>query len=206
MKKLNEYFDKIYCINLDRRPDRKQKCNEQFERIELDVEFFSAIDKEKILENRSNITTGQLACLSSHYNIIRKAEKYGHNKILILEDDVVFSDNLQEIFKNSIKDVPSDWMMLYFGGNHLNGTIKITNNVYRMVSSLTTHAYAVKSDLYQTIISKLEDAVSPVDIYYAHIHRICPSYVMQDGDKQLIWQDVGYSDIDESECDYTWLR
>jgi hypothetical protein len=29
---------------------------------------------------------------------------------------------------------------------------------------------------------------------------------MQDGEKSLAWQDIGYSDIDDSECDYTWLK
>lgn len=205
MSNLNEYFDKIFCINLDRRPDRKAKCIEQFNNLNMEVEFFSAIDKEKI-ENNTRITTGQLACLSSHYNVIRKAKKHGYNRILVLEDDVVISDNFIPLFFENIKDVPEDCRMLYFGGNHLNGKVKITDNVYKMVSSLTTHAYSIKSDFYDIILARLEQVMFPIDVYYAHLHREHPSYVIQDGEKQLIWQDVGYSDIDESECDYTWLR
>jgi GR25 family glycosyltransferase involved in LPS biosynthesis len=205
MNPLNEYFDKIYCINLLRREDRKKKCIEQFDKIGLDVEFFPAIDKLTI-KNSSRITDGQLACLSSHYNIIKKAKHNDFSKILIFEDDVILSDKLMDIFQKNIDTVPKDWKMLYFGGNHLNGLEKITNNVYKMISSLTTHAYAVRSELYDEILNRLQYCEYPVDVYYAHIHREHPSYLVRDGEKQLIWQDMGYSDIDEAECNYTWLK
>jgi GR25 family glycosyltransferase involved in LPS biosynthesis len=205
MTTVNEYFDKVYCLNLDRRPDRKAKCVEIFDKLGIEVEFFSAIDKEKI-ENTSRITTGQLACLSSHYNIIRKAKKYNQKRILIFEDDVIFSDKFNEVFSENIENVPDDWKMLYFGGNHLNGKTPIADNVLMMMGSLTTHAYAVNDGMYDIILDKLQHCMWPVDIYYAHIHRDYPSYVIQDGDSQLVWQDDGYSDIDESECSYTWLK
>lgn len=206
MNILNEYFDNIYCINLDRRPDRWEKCEEQFNKLDLSVERFSAIDKEKIGRVSCPINMGQLACLSSHYNVIKKARKENFSKILVLEDDVIFSDKLLEIFSNSKEEIPDDWEMLYFGGNHLNGLVRITDNIYKMNSSLTTHAYGVKDSLYDEILNRIQYAMFPVDVYYAHIHLEHPSYLIKDKDGQLIWQDVGYSDIDESECDYTWLK
>ena len=45
----------------------------------------------------------------------------------------------------------------------------------------------------------------PIDVYYANMHINHPSYLMKNGDKQLIWQETGYSDIDECDCNYTWL-
>ena len=91
MKKLNEYFDKIYCINLDRRPDRWEKCSNLFERDGIIVDRFSAIDKNNI-KNESKIANGPLACLSSHWNILNKALKEGYEKILIFEDDISFDE------------------------------------------------------------------------------------------------------------------
>lgn len=205
MNILNEYFDKVYCINLIRRPDRRQKCEEQFNRINLDVEFFSAIDKVNITNN-SNITDGQLACLSSHYNVIKRAKKKNYSKILVLEDDVVFSNNLLDTFDKNKDVIPSDCRMLYFGGNHLNGLVKITEDIYKMNCSLTTHAYGVDQTLYDEILNRIQYAIYPIDVYYAHLHLEYPSYLIKDGNNQLIWQDEGYSDIDEAECDYTWLR
>jgi glycosyl transferase family 25 len=205
MNAINEYFDKIFCINLDRRPDRKKKASDQFEKLELNVEFFSAIDKLQI-QNPSRIPDGPFACACSHYNVIQKAKKNNYKNILIFEDDVILADNFLDIFDQNISSIPKDCKMLYFGGNHLNGKVKITDNIYRMVSSLTTHAYSINSDMYDIILQKLEYVYHPVDVSYAHLHLHYPAYVMQDGEKSLAWQDIGYSDIDDSECDYTWLK
>lgn len=205
MKKLNEYFDKIYCINLDRRPDRWKKCSDLFQRDGIIVNKFSAIDKNNI-KNESNITDGQLACLSSHWNILNKALKEGYKKILIFEDDVSFDEGLNSFFENNLVDVPDDWKFLYFGGNHLNGLIHVENNVFRMNSSLTTHAYAIKCDIIPQILHLIAEANAPIDVYYAAFHRVFPSYVLKNGEKSVVWQDDDYSDVDDSKCDYTWLK
>lgn len=204
MNILNEYFDKIYCLNLDRRPDRWEKCKALFDKVQIKVDRFSAIDKLNITTNKSKITNGQLACLSSHYNIIKNAKQSGHSKILILEDDVVFSDDINNIFKESIVDVPEDWNMLYLGGNHLHGLHHVKNNVYKTIYSLTTHAYGIKESFYDIILSKLEPANSPIDVYYASMHCQYPSYLIKNGNSQLAWQDSGYSDIEECECNYDY--
>ena len=44
MKTLNDFFEKIYCINLNRRMDRYKECVEEFKKINANVERFSAID------------------------------------------------------------------------------------------------------------------------------------------------------------------
>ncbi len=204
MNILNEYFDKIYCINLDRRPDRWEKCKTLFDSVQLEVDRFSAIDKNNIVNNASKITNGQLACLSSHYNIIKNAKRSGHSKILIFEDDVVFSDDIDNIFKESIVDVPEDWNMLYLGGNHLHGLYHVKNNVYKTIYSLTTHAYGIKESFYDTILSTLEPANLPIDVYYASMHCQYPSYLIKNKGSQLAWQDAGYSDIDEAQCNYDY--
>ena len=205
MKKLNEYFDKIYCINLDRRPDRWEKISQLFNRDGINVERFSAIDKEKI-ENRSPITTGQLACLSSHWNILNKAHKAGYSKILIFEDDAEFENGLNTFFTQNVVDIPEDWQFLYLGGNHLNGLQHIHNNVYKMISSLAAHAYAIKCNIIPEILPHIAQSIAPVDVYYAAFHKVYPSYVLKDNSKSLVWQSKGYSNIDDSECDYTFLK
>lgn len=203
MSTLNNYFDKIYCINLDRRSDRWEKCEALFDKVKIQVERFSAIDKNSIVNN-SKITNGQLACLYSHYNVVQTAKNFGYSKILILEDDVVFEENIDEIFKQSIDDIPEDWNMLYFGGNHLHGLNHVKNNVYKTIYSLATHAYGIKNSFYDTILSKLKLAELPVDVYYASMHQQYPSYLIKNGNSQLAWQDSGYSDIEECVCNYDY--
>ena len=204
MKTLNDYFEKIYCLNLDRRTDRWEKCQENFKKLHLNVERVSAIDKHTLTSNTS-ISEGQLACSKSHLSMIQKAKDDQLSPILILEDDVILSDNINEVFEKNVNNIPRDWGMLYFGGNHLNGTVHVVEDIHRMRSSLTTHAYSLNARLYDGILSGV-GRNWPIDVYYASIHRQVPCYVMQEGAKQLAWQDDGYSDIDEAECHYTWLK
>jgi len=205
MGRLNEYFDKIYCINLDRRPDRWKHCADLFAREGLNVQRFTAIDKNDISGNGA-ITSGQLACMSSHRAIMIDAINNKYDKILILEDDVVFENGLDKFFADNVDNVPNDWKFLYLGGNHLNGLSKINDNIYRMVSSLATHAYGLRTEIIPTILEFIREPQYPIDIYYAQLHRLLPSYVIKNGDKSITWQKEDYSDIDESECDYTWLK
>jgi GR25 family glycosyltransferase involved in LPS biosynthesis len=205
MGKLNEYFDKIYCINLDRRPDRWENISKLFEKEGIIVDRFSAIDKKNIKHDKP-ISDGQVACLLSHYNILSHSLNEGYKKILIFEDDAVFDEGLVDFFDANIDKVPEDWGFLYLGGNHLNGLVDVEENVYKMRSSLATHAYAVKIETIPHILENIKDVGAPIDIYYAALHRILPSYVMKNGDKSLVWQKDDYSDVDDAECDYTWLK
>ncbi|RXG53863.1 Glycosyltransferase 25 family member [Armadillidium vulgare] len=81
---LNPYnLDKIYCINLRRRPDRREKMEKNFELLNLNVTFVDAVDWKdfnetflksldvRVLKNydRGDITYGYIANLISHYFI-----------------------------------------------------------------------------------------------------------------------------------------
>ena len=73
---MNEYFDKAYCINLDKRVDRWILTKEQFNKHNIIVERFSAV-----VGNPNNIKThihsGAVGCLLSHLNIINKYQTIG---------------------------------------------------------------------------------------------------------------------------------
>ena len=60
--KLSEFVDKIYCINLKNRKNKKKFIQKQAETLDLDIEFFNAI------RNKKNPAAG---CLQSHLNIIK---------------------------------------------------------------------------------------------------------------------------------------
>jgi GR25 family glycosyltransferase involved in LPS biosynthesis len=205
MKNLNEYFDKIYCINLDRREDRWRKCSTLFEKNNIIVDRFSAIDKQDI-KNESILNSGQLACLLSHLDILNIALEKGYEKILVFEDDVVFDEDINNFFKNNIQDVPDDWKFLYFGGAHLNGLNLFKNNVFKTTGTLTTHAYAIKCDIIAKIIPSISQTEFPVDVYYANVHNEFPSYVFRNDNKTIAWQDDDYSDIDDKKCSYYWIK
>jgi glycosyl transferase family 25 len=207
MKSLNNFFDKIFCINLDRRPDRWDACSELFKKENMIVEKFSAVDGT-LLEHNTPLSNGQVGCYLSHYNLLLHCLEKKYNQVLIFEDDVAFDEGLSQFFFDNIDKVPEDWKFLYLGGNHLAQSTKLDENVHKMNYTLATHAYAVKLDIIPTILATLESdkMQHPVDVYYANLHRHIPSYVIKRGDSALIWQGDSYSDVAEAHASYDWLK
>jgi GR25 family glycosyltransferase involved in LPS biosynthesis len=75
-----DFFDKIICINLSSRSDKKHYVETIFKKINIqNVEFYKAKPHPK---------GGRYGCFDSHLNVIASAYKAGCSNILIFEDDV----------------------------------------------------------------------------------------------------------------------
>jgi GR25 family glycosyltransferase involved in LPS biosynthesis len=46
--KVNDFFDKVIVINLDRRTDRMEKLVPQLEKLDIQYKRFSAVDAKKL--------------------------------------------------------------------------------------------------------------------------------------------------------------
>lgn len=135
-----DIINKIYVINLTRRPDKKDKVITQFEKHELNennqLTIVNAIDgstKEERMNyngycNGYRIKNGQTPKLKSEeYAYIRTISQImntaiydEHNKIIIADDDVIlcnnFRDIVEEIF-NLIQIMDIKYKLLYFGAS-----------------------------------------------------------------------------------------
>lgn len=215
--KINDFFDKIYCINIDRRIDRWESCIKEFEKHDLVVERFSAVDG-----NTNNYSLGypydnELAGAISHLNVIKKAKELKLNKVLILEDDVVFIDNLEELFSFFVEQLPENWDGINFGGNHIGGLIDISVNLGKMRRSYALHAYGINSKSYEKIIEYLEYRINNVitngknviktsvaaDYFMADLHGILNFYCFV---PHIAWQKEDFSDIQKAKVNYDFLR
>ena len=65
------YFDKIFCINLDERTDRWEKCLNKFSLLGIEdkVERLSAVNLSHLTERDPKIR-GRAGCVLSHAKII----------------------------------------------------------------------------------------------------------------------------------------
>jgi GR25 family glycosyltransferase involved in LPS biosynthesis len=197
----NYYFDKIYCINLERRTDRWDKCLKQFRLHNLTVDRFNAIDGRTLIEpNCIFETVGQYACLLSHLEVIKKAKELNLSSVLIMEDDVKFCDNFDAMLTESMAKVPSDWDMIFFGSNHIIMPEKINSNIFKLVRSYSAHCYAINAKMFDLLIGNLSKEMEPLDVTYANLQPHINAYVIN---PHLTWQDPGYSDICEQYVDYT---
>jgi len=79
-----------FYINLTSRPDRKQHVEKQLNTIGIKAERFDAIQ----LQN------GAIGCSMSHLKCLEKAKENGLPYVLIVEDDITFTNT--ELFINQM--------------------------------------------------------------------------------------------------------
>jgi GR25 family glycosyltransferase involved in LPS biosynthesis len=203
MNILNKYFDKIYYINLEKRKDRNQECVNELQKNNIIAKRFTAIDGKLIVNANWNYSLGALGCLQSHLEIIKEAKNNKYNSILILEDDVVFKDNLENNFKQYYAQLNKEWDILYLSGNYnkhiQNSFEKITDNIIKCNLTYTTHCYAIKNTIYDILIDILNKATKPIDVEYAKIQKNLNCYAFYPG---ISTQREGYSDIENKKINY----
>jgi|LakMenEpi03Aug12_release.lakeMendotaPanAssembly.Ray.scaffolds.fasta_scaffold428669_2 glycosyl transferase family 25 len=149
---LNEFFDKIYVITLPT-SSRFERIKKRLEGLEYEIfEGLNAeiIDKNEYLELGSKLTRGQLGCTVSHVNLYKKIAQENYEKILILEDDCVFLENLQSL-RTSLSQLPSNWKVVYLGwepnpmyANYSQNLCKITQN--NLIYVHGTHCFGITKD------------------------------------------------------------
>jgi glycosyl transferase family 25 len=207
--KLTDFFEKTYCVNLDRRPDRWSESLDEFNKFNLtSIERISAVDGKTTqiqLKNR-NTNTSEIALVMTNINIIQNAKKEGLKSILILEDDVEFTDEVNNI-SEYFKFLPEDWDMVYFGGNH-NTHMRvqppkiINEKVCKLHQTYSTHCVGIKETAYDIILDNLKDLVKQLDVVYSDLQKILNVYSFY---PMIATQRVGFSDIQDKTVDYKWL-
>ena len=202
--KINEYFDKIYCINLNHRSDRWDNCSLQFKKNGLKVDRFEAINGKELVPNGLNgLMSGEIGVIRSNYNVIKNAKDNGYKNIIIFEDDVELCDDFTIRFESLFDSVPKDWGFLYLGGNHVGGLTIVNENVSRLRHSYAIHAICINEQVYDHILEILPNEKEQVDVTYAKLQQIFPSYVFR---PHLAWQKDGHSDIQGGYQNYDFLK
>lgn len=135
------FFDKIYCINRASRTDRWGKSLLEFQKLNLTVERFNAIEG------------GAKGCMLSHINIIRQARENRYRRVLVLEDDVEFLVTDLDYYYQVFKTIEfMHWHLLYLGAN-VNEKLKRKNEyLFTAKSTLCLHAVAYNETIFNQII------------------------------------------------------
>jgi hypothetical protein len=195
---INDLVEHIYCINLDRRPDRWAMAEKEFEKAGIrDVERFVATDGKTMPKGK--LKPGELGVTNSVMRVFRDAVQKNYSSILILEDDVEFAPTMSL----SLSWAPEDWEILHFGGSHARGKPKKINAKIAIPNkTLSAYAIAFKGTTYTKLLSLL-NYDEQVDVTYANNWHQFKSYVFTPpiaGVKPI------YSDIQEGFYDHPDLR
>jgi glycosyl transferase, family 25 len=153
---LQTFFDKIFVITLHRASERQTQVEEQLQG--LPFEFFYGADKQQLNQDQlikeniysddkakalnryhKGMVLGHIACSLSHRNLYEHIVANGYKRVLIFEDDVVtLTENLHHL-QETIKEVPADWELLYFGyAKYEKATFKLKcrQSFYKLLSYL----------------------------------------------------------------------
>lgn len=107
---VNDFFDRVFCLNLHRRPDRMIIAHKRFEYVGIQYERFNALDGSimnvlwKGLNNKLFKNTSYVGCCLSHLSIYKEALERGYERILIVEDDNRIHRNVMSLFKEHVLD------------------------------------------------------------------------------------------------------
>ena len=184
--KINEFFDKVVVINLDRRTDRMEKLDLQLKELDIQYKRFSAVDAIKL--NIDPIVAG----LRSHLQVIK--DNIGR-RVLVLEDDAYFVDNFNEKFEKVMQTLPEDWDIFYLGALVPKdvGQINMVNRHWGLqVLTTGTQAYCIKPEMQYYFTSRLEDYNSYIDIGLRDFAKGYKPYITQ---PNLVTQFPSYSDL-----------
>lgn len=207
--RLFDRFDKVYCVNLDKRPDRLENFKNQVEKYDLgEFTRVSAVDGSNINLNEygNDLKPGELGLVLTNLKIIKEAKDNNYESILILEDDCSFTDEILNI-ENYFSELPLDWDMLYMGGNHnthmgIQGPIIVNEKVVKLHSTYSTHFIGIKKTLFDHIEVILSKYKEPLDVSYVKLQKIFNIYSFYPA---IAKQIVDFSDIQNSITDYNWL-
>lgn len=128
MSILNSQYQKIYVINLDHRRDRMSKVKTLLDKYKINYSRFSAINgrrpdiynhwyKKMVSNKKCKLRSpGSFGYLLSFFYILNDAITNKYERILVMDDDVLFHRDLDNIIEKL--SIPINWKLIYYGVCH----------------------------------------------------------------------------------------
>lgn len=202
IKKLHEYFDRSYLINLDSRQDRLLDSTRECNKYGIKFERFRACDGHKELSDI--ISAESIDMLPRHWNkgnaglcvstisILKQCQQDNLNSVLIMEDDIQFNPEIYDILDDAMTQIPEDWESIFFGLTDFS-SVPISKNVNLIQSAYSAHCFALRRKVFQFIIDLLSTMSCPNDVAYdRNLFPRGKSYVIK---PHLAWQRPSVSNI-----------
>lgn len=143
----------IYVISLKRSPERRAAMKTQLDYLNIDFEFFDAVDgkclddmQAQLVDNAQalhdwghELTLGEIGCAWSHISVYQHIVDNGISRCIILEDDAKLHIKFNEIVDDILNNDESEIVFLHHGKAKSWPWFKNVSNGYRL------HRYRVPS-------------------------------------------------------------
>jgi len=205
---LQNFFDRTYCVSLDRRKDRWKRFKNQ---VPKDWPF-APINRVQAIDGKKcqrpdwwKQGGGAWGCFRTHLRIIEQAMNNGRKSILLMEDDAMFCEDFTKRVTAFLEQVPDDWGMIYLGGQHLH----VGKNAPKQVDDLEvyipwnvnrTHAFALRgktmTEVYKHLCKNDWHNGNHIDHHLGRFHqRRDPNHRVYCPKEWLVGQQGGKSNI-----------
>ena len=122
--------DQVYIINLLRRPERRERMSKTLKVLGIEATFWPATDGKSLTSDqlinlgirqlpnyrdpfqKRPMTYGEIGCFMSHYTLWQHLVESNDSLIMVLEDDVRFTDNFRVKYNHTLSQV--DWSTIDF--------------------------------------------------------------------------------------------
>jgi len=209
-----DFFDKIFCLNLDRRPDRWEICIENFKKLGIEdkVTRIKAID---YLEHPHvpNEHKGKFGCVHSHLEMARYSKEQGYKNYLVLEDDFHIHapvETINDTLSKCIEELPEDWDIFYPSANpleHPKAIEDFSENLCKVLLTFSTHTVAINHTAYDDILAGANDNAQILNLLPAIVSKfinidgyfmgvVLPKRMSYMAKKLMFTQRNSYSDVD----------
>jgi GR25 family glycosyltransferase involved in LPS biosynthesis len=143
------FFDKIYCISLDKRIDRREQAKKQFTDLGI-------LDRVEFVIVAKHPTNQEVGIYQSHMKCLNKGIDSGAQHILVFEDDVFFERFDPHALHRAcryLEDLPG-WNGLFLGCM-IDGSSRTEEKSLKKITHRTlAHAYALNQPFAKELVKK----------------------------------------------------
>lgn len=216
---LNDYFDKIYVLNMKRRLDRWFAMVKRFERLGItDYERFIGVDGysepyksqweayskkpfnvfDKKFGRKAIRSPGVWGILKGMLKMFTTAKKNGYRNFFVFQDDAMFHHNFNALFAEKMRKIPRDYKVIYLGVTQPKFTKQMNEaRDYYHPMGLADGAYAVgfHESVYDFMIKQINTMVMPFDS-----GPLMSSQRMHAEQNIVVKPQLVMADVTESDC------
>lgn len=192
-----------YYINLDARTDRKFHIEKQMNIVGIPVQRFKAI----------KLPNGALGCSMSHLKLLEIAKENNWPHILIVEDDVLFTDPSLFVKQfNLFLQNHKDFDVALISGNNVPPYTAIDDSCVQVYQCQTTTGYMVQNHYFDRLINNYREGITKlmnepnnrfsyaIDKYWFHLQKVDKWYLIV---PLSVTQREDYSDIEKRPTNYS---
>jgi len=192
-----------FYINLTTRVDRKQHVENQLQSIGINGERFNAI----------KMKNGAIGCSMSHLKIIEMAKASNWDHVLIVEDDILFTNPSLFIEQfNKFLSNHKEFDVAIIAGNNCPPYTNIDDTCVQVTRCQTTTGYLVQKHYYDKLINNFRTGILnlmrepdnhklyAIDKFWFHLQSVDKWYLII---PLTVTQRQDYSDIEKKFANYT---